>query len=612
MRPRPVVCVIEHLHRDRSVADAVRAGRFHHVGVTLDLGTVPDWRAAGLPADEEWRIEWSKFYYGLDLAHAYRETGDAGYLDAWVDLVGSWIEQVPVGRDSSDVTARRVQNWVYAWLGFAAVPGFPGLPAGFSPRLLASLAEQLAFIEGDLTAERNHRTLELYALLVVSLALPGLDPDGARAAAAMAALHRNLLTDVWPDGVHRECSTHYHMIALRSFLGARQNATRFGLPVRPDYDARLAAACRFALHAHRPDGVIPALSDGDNGSYLDVLERGAAELDRADLRYVATAGTSGTPPAERHVGFPVGGYHVQRSGWGEGATAYADERFLILDAGPLGDGGHGHYDLLSVEIYGRGRPLVVDPGRCTYSETGPNWRRWFKSTSAHNTVAVDGLDQTPYRRGKPKGPVAAGRLVCRHGRPGFDLLRAEASSPAYDAVHTRTVAFVADEYWLIADDLTAPTGHDYVQRWQLPPAACGRTRVSSSENGWTVTAPAVELVLPAGHEPTVESGWVAPQYGERQPAPVVTVSATGVREASFLTLLLPARPALPPPRLSVLDRDGGRCSVRVDGVGPRGSDVDFIRWAPAATRFRLGPLLGDGQVGWLRRSATGRPGRLFR
>ena len=83
-RPRPVVCVIEHLHRDRSVADAVLAGRYHHAGVTLQLGPEPDWRHGGLPADEEWRIEWSKFYEGLDLAHAYRQSGDPAYLDAWV------------------------------------------------------------------------------------------------------------------------------------------------------------------------------------------------------------------------------------------------------------------------------------------------------------------------------------------------------------------------------------------------------------------------------------------------------------------------------------------------------------------------------------------------
>ena len=69
--PRPVFCVIEHEHRDRLVAEAVRAGRFRYFGQELDLGTDPDWTGAALPADEEWRIAWSKFYDGLDLAHAF-------------------------------------------------------------------------------------------------------------------------------------------------------------------------------------------------------------------------------------------------------------------------------------------------------------------------------------------------------------------------------------------------------------------------------------------------------------------------------------------------------------------------------------------------------------
>ena len=72
-RRRPVVCVIEHLHRDRELAEAVAAGHFTHVGETRAMGREPDWLGAELPADEEWRIEWVKFDYGLDLAHAYAD-----------------------------------------------------------------------------------------------------------------------------------------------------------------------------------------------------------------------------------------------------------------------------------------------------------------------------------------------------------------------------------------------------------------------------------------------------------------------------------------------------------------------------------------------------------
>ena len=115
VRPRPVLCVIEHEHRDRLLAEEVARGRFTHAGETRDLGIEPDWLSADLPGDEEWRIEWVKFYYGLDLADAYRATGEPRFLEAWERLVRSWMTQVPPDHDSSDVTARRILNWIYAW-----------------------------------------------------------------------------------------------------------------------------------------------------------------------------------------------------------------------------------------------------------------------------------------------------------------------------------------------------------------------------------------------------------------------------------------------------------------------------------------------------------------
>jgi len=218
LAPRPVFCVVGHAYRDRGVADDACRGTFTLAGETVALGPTPDWIGAQLPADREWRIEWTKFYFGLDLAHAYAETGDAAYLEAWQRLVASYLRQVGPGEgveDTADVAARRVQNWVYAWAAFAAAPGFPGPRADFARDLLAGIGETTAYIRENLTAERNHRTLELYALMIVALALPALDRDGELLAFAMAELHANLLADVRADGVHREQSTHYHCIVLR-------------------------------------------------------------------------------------------------------------------------------------------------------------------------------------------------------------------------------------------------------------------------------------------------------------------------------------------------------------------------------------------------------------
>ncbi|HEX3089031.1 MAG TPA: hypothetical protein VHQ23_10270, partial [Ilumatobacteraceae bacterium] len=104
--PQPVINVIDHLYRDVSIAEAARRGRFTHAGVELELGRTPDWLNGGLADDVEWRIEWVKLYEGLDLAHAYALTGEADYLAVWEGLVESFCDQVAVGVDVADVSAR--------------------------------------------------------------------------------------------------------------------------------------------------------------------------------------------------------------------------------------------------------------------------------------------------------------------------------------------------------------------------------------------------------------------------------------------------------------------------------------------------------------------------
>ncbi|HEY2962024.1 MAG TPA: alginate lyase family protein [Pyrinomonadaceae bacterium] len=542
-RWRQVFCIIENSYRDLSTADEVCEGVFTNANVKLKLGTETDWLTTALPEDEEWRIEWYKFYYGLDLAHAFTLTRKEKYRLAWKNLVRSWIAQMPVGCDSSDVAARRIQNWIYAWNRFSQGDDFE---PDFEDQFVGSLAEQVAHLRNHLTAERNHRTLELYALFIAALALPELDQDGLLEF-AITELHRNLLTDVRPDGVHREQSTHYHLTALRSFLGARQNATRFGLDFPSSYDERLEKACEFLLHVQRPDSLIPALSDADTENYSDLLELAALIFDRADFLYAATAGARGNSPATPCSSFPDGGYYIQRSGWGEGATSFRDERYLIFDCGPLGDGGHGHYDSLSIEVAANGRPLIVDPGRFTYAEDESHWRRYFKGTAAHNTVSVDDLDQVPYHRGKPKGAVTQTHLLERRTAPRFEMLGGEVRSPAYEAIHTRRIFFIRGEYWLVVDSLRGQVPHKYDLRFHLSADAWNHCQPIISPHNVGIRTPELVLLFEPHRQPVVSHGWVSPSYGIKESAPVVSVVSEGEANTDFYTLVVPLKLSSPLP-----------------------------------------------------------------
>ena len=606
-KPQPVFCVIENLHRDLAVAEQTCAGQFTHAGITLTLGTKPDWLTSAFPDDAEWRIEWSKFYYGLDLAAAFNETGDPKFLYTWENLVRTWIEQVPVDIDASDVTGRRIQNWIYTWNRFAAARLFPGFTEDFADQLLDSLAAQVERLRLNLTAERNHRTLELYALFIAALALPELDNRGELLTFSIEELHRNLLTDIRKDGVHREHSTHYHMIVLRTFVAARINAQLFGLTFPNGFDQCLERACEFALYAHRPDGDIPALSDSDTGDYLDLLELAATIFSRSDFLYVATKGKKGAAPSEKYVSFSEAGYFIQRSGWGENRIAFADERFLIFDCGPLGDGGHGHYDALSIEIAAGGRPLIVDPGRYTYHEDNLNWRRRFKGTAAHNTVCVDGLDQTPYHCGKPKGPLAEAELIERLSAPDFDLLRGRVTSPSYDAVHTRFVFFIAGEYWVIVDKLTGALSHDYNLRFHLAPEAMNHTVIQKRDGNNAVIAPGLALIFPSRNEPQLEPGWVAPKYGQRISAPVVSVRSKAA-ETVFFTLVMPLELNDSLPTFRVLTDDAtcsDRISFEVTGVGRDKSAIDLVAWSAETEHLALGTVTGTARAAWARAFTSG-------
>lgn len=573
--PRKVFCVIEHAYRSELVAQDVCNGRFSLAGTMIEMGNEIDWLTNPLPHDDEAQIEWHKFYYGLDLAQQYRLTGESRFLRTWEHLVRSWIRQVPVDFSSTDVLARRIQNWIYAWQIFAQADLFNRLSNEFELEILDSIEAQVIHLRENLTPERNHRTLELYALFITALAFPHLGRKYRLLEFAMTELHRNLLTDVRPDGVHREISTHYHHTVLRSFLGARHNAELLGLTFPPSFDERLLRMCEFAMHVHRPDGEIPAISDSDSGSYVDLLKLAGEIFSRPDFTYVATTGREGRAPRQLSSSFHDGGYFIQRSGWGNGNEKFENERYLIFDCGPLGDGGHGHYDALSIEVAANGKPLIADTGRFTYSEESAiNWRHYFKGTAAHNTVTVDGLDQTTYRRGKPKQPVACATFLQQLNTPDLHVISGKVVSPNYDAIHTRRIIFVRNEYWIIADSMKATESHRYDLRVHLTPDAWNKIITLYSGRNTLVRTPDVALIFDENLKPVVQPSWHSTSYGVKHRSACVSVVEENT-DVEFFTVIYPLGGSRATPRFHV-EKSDLTFSFEVIGVGDEHRMTDKV------------------------------------
>jgi uncharacterized heparinase superfamily protein len=73
-----------------------------------------------------------------------------------------------------------------------------------------------------------------------------------------------------------------------------------------------------------------------------------------------------------------------------------EEIWCRCDGGPhgfLAIAAHAHADALSLEVRHDGVDVLADPG--TYCYHGqPEWRRYFRSTLGHNTLQLDGADQS--------------------------------------------------------------------------------------------------------------------------------------------------------------------------------------------------------------------------
>ena len=492
-----------------------------------------------------------KFYYAVGLSLAFHDTGDDRYVRKWMELTESWMESVPVDFLSSDVTGRRVQNWIFAHYYFVTLSRSEIITPEFYGRFLESIHEQVEYLCGHLTPARNHRTLELYTIFLAAVVFPEFEKADDWLRFSKDELLENIRTDFLADGVHCELSTDYHHIVLRNFLAVKKLAVLNAIPLPTLIDESIIKALEFSLYVHKPDGTIPSLSDGDTGNFRGLLAQGYEFYGCESMRYGATQGKEGMAPPARSKAFAAGGYYILRSGWGEQEEPYEDERYLVFDCGALGQGNHGHLDLLSFEMAAYGRSLIVDPGRYTYDEAGEiNWRVLFRSTRYHNTVVVDNKNQTRYEFHKKKfkisGPAPGFELKAFVSQPGFDYLHGIASSHEYPVVHERKMLFVKGEYWLICDILRAEEKHRYDLLFHLSASAFQRVKLGYESNCIVVNSPNLLMMHPAAHSITagIEDGYVSARYGEKQPAPIINFSHEGSNYC-FYTVLYPYKQAKP-------------------------------------------------------------------
>jgi uncharacterized heparinase superfamily protein len=277
------------------------------------------------------------------------------------ELVRSWIEANPQGRGvgwEPYPLSRRISNWI-KWLlgGVFAAPEIR--------QSLASQAEWLArHVEFHLLG--NHLFENAKALVFAGCFFQ----RGAWLRTGLELLRQETPEQILPDGGHFERSPMYHSLILEDLLDL-VNLGRVYPGLLPDWSGEAARMSGWLKQMLHPDGQIAFFNDSAFGVAPEpmLLFDYAARLGIEPVRVL-----------------------LAESGY---IRLQNETTVVLFDAASIGPDyqpAHAHADTLSFELSHRGQRFLVNSGVSTY-DAGPE-RQWQRGTSAHNTLRVDGCDQS--------------------------------------------------------------------------------------------------------------------------------------------------------------------------------------------------------------------------
>ncbi|MBN0048882.1 alginate lyase family protein [Streptomyces actuosus] len=420
-------------------ADRLMAGHAEFFGVVRDDLADPDWwydpktgrRAPwGYAFDVPYRNEeavgdikqiWepSRHQYLTVLAAAYAITGDERYAERVAEHLRSWwAANAPlrgVHWTSGIELGIRLLSWVWIRRLLDGWPGAAGLFEGnpVARNQIWHHQRWLAAFPSRGSSANNHIIAEAAGQFAAACAF-GWFPSSARwRADALGSLERHLRSNTFGSGLNRELASEYHGLVLELALAAVAEADAAGVPVPASIRLVLLrmtdALAAVVDNRLRP----PRQGDADDGHGLVVdgagtdrwaslLATGDAVFGRlgwwptvtgTDVRTPLLAGLirptapAVSRPAGRPAHFADAGMTILRG---------PAEIWCRCDGGPhgfLSIAAHAHADALSLEVRHDGVDVLADPGTFCYHGQ-PEWRQYFRSTLGHNTLQVDGADQS--------------------------------------------------------------------------------------------------------------------------------------------------------------------------------------------------------------------------
>ncbi|MDP1558117.1 MAG: alginate lyase family protein [Nitrosomonas sp.] len=528
------------------------------------LGKQIDYRNEQVAGDIKYLWEPSRHLELVTLALAWNTTGERRYAEGARQLLQSWLDQCPypqgVHWTSSLELAVRLLNWAFAWqlLGGASSMLFEAEQGKrFLRQWLDAIYQHCHFINGYFSrysSANNHLMGEYMGLFVASLNWPCWPESAMWQEIAMRGLEAEALKQNTADGVNKEQAVYYQHEVMDMMLLSQCVGRVNGVSFSPAYMERLEKLAEFIAALMDVQGNVPMIGDADDAQmvrlsyedgwcpYRSLLASCAVLFGRADFKQKALTfddknrwllGATGLrkwdaldPVGDEQpvMAFPEGGYYLLGHRFGR-----SDEVRIVADCAPLGYlsiAAHGHADALAFTLSIAGEEMLIDPGTFSY-HTQKTWRNYFRSTAAHNSLRVDGKDQSEIGGNFMWLRKAQACLIRHDVRDDVQVFEGEHDGYSClddPVLHRRQIEFDPRAMVIVVTDLLTCSGKHGVELYWHFGESC---KVSKVAQGLLVQSQFVSLQMTCscndwpidlfrGSERPV-SGWVSRSFDVKSP-----------------------------------------------------------------------------------------------
>ena len=342
--------------------------RFTFLHTGCQVNTNEPWDQDGQSA--LWNFNLHYFEYLFPLWNAYQTSGERSYLDKAFELISRWIQHNPRKCGGAGWEVYTVDLRLINWLNFYSYAHYL-FPEKLCEMFIKSIYEQYVFlsehIEKDILG--NHYFEDLKSLVFCAIFFR----DDRMLNKAVFELQKECREEILADGVHFERSMMYHNLILEGLLRVNVALRRSG-HADTELEVWIQPMLDAAWSLEGSIDRLPLFNDAGNN-----VAKGIEAL------LLAAEENFSLKPIYRSQ-FPEAGYYLYHRGRWK----------LIIDAGDPGPSyipGHTHCDALSFELFRDGKPVIVNCGTYAYQS---QYRDFFRSTAAHNTTCVNGVEQSQF------------------------------------------------------------------------------------------------------------------------------------------------------------------------------------------------------------------------